>query len=393
MNGAEVSYPDYLDWKQAAKSIRSFAAYSGDVFTLSANGGEPKNTFAAQVTPSFFATLGVQPTLGRDFLEEEMQPDGPHVTILTDGFWRSEFGADPHIIGRVVHFDGKPATIVGVLPRNFEFAPANSAPLWVPIHQTGDLITRRSLHWLSVLARTAPGVSPERVRAEMQTINARLSSEYPKENSSIFFVMEGLREQIVGKVRPILLILLGAVGIVLLITCANVANLVMARSMGRSKEFAVRSALGASRAALLSQLLTESLLVSAIAAVVGLAGASRSLNLLVAAIPPSQLQAMPYLLNAWVNLRVLFFLCGVTVLTGLLAGLAPALDTSRTTLNDALKDESRGGTSSRQARLRNALVVGEIAISVVLLVGAGLLLKQSSRTPFPRIRASISTMC
>jgi len=373
-NGAQASYPDYLDWKRAAKSIQSFAAYSGDAFTLSAN-GEPKNTFAAQVTPSFFSTLGIKPALGRDFLEGEMREDGPPVTILTDAFWRTEFGADPKVIGRVIHLDGKPATIVGVLPRDFEFAPARSAPLWVPIHQSGDPITRRSLRWLSVFGRLAPGVSPDQARAEMHSINAQLARAYPKENGSTFFVMESLTEQIVGKVRPILLILLGAVGFVLLITCANVANLVMTRSIGRRKEFAVRSALGASRASLFSQLLTESLLLSFIGAAVGLLGAQWGVNLLVAAIPESQLQSMPYLRDSGMNLPVLLFLGGVTVLTGILFGLAPGLDASRTSLNDVLKDESRGGTSAGHARLRNTLVIAEISISLVLLVGAGLLLK------------------
>ena len=161
-NGAQVSYPDYLDWKKTAKSVQSFAAYSGDAFTLVGN-GEPKNIFAEQVTPNFFATLGVRPALGRDFLEGEMQSDGPHVAILTNAFWHTEFGGDANIIGRAVRLDGKPANIVGVLPRDFEFAPANSAPVWVPIHQTGDLITRRSLHWLTVVGRLAPGFSPCRL--------------------------------------------------------------------------------------------------------------------------------------------------------------------------------------------------------------------------------------
>jgi putative ABC transport system permease protein len=209
----------------------------------------------------------------------------------------------------------------------------------------------------------------------MQSINAQLARAYPKENSSTFFVMESLTEQIVGKVRPILLILLGAVGFVLLITCANVANLVMTRSIGRRKEFAVRSALGASRASLFSQLLTESLLLSFIGAAVGLLGAQWGVNLLVAAIPESQLQSMPYLRDTGMNLPVLLFLGGVTVLTGILFGLAPGLDASRTSLNDVLKDESRGGTSAGHARLRNTLVIAEISISLVLLVGAGLLLK------------------
>src|SRR2546430_2544242 len=209
----------------------------------------------------------------------------------------------------------------------------------------------------------------------MQSVNAQLTQEHPKENASVFFVMEPLNQQIVGKIRPILLILLGAVGFVLLITCANVANLVMTRSIGRRKEFAVRAALGATRGGLFSQLLTESLLLSSIGAGVGLLGAQWGVSLLVAAIPEQQLQAMPFLRNAGINTTVLLFLCAVTVLTGILFGLAPGLQASRSSLNDILKDESRAGTSTAHARLRNPLVVAEISISLVLLVGAGLLLK------------------
>jgi putative ABC transport system permease protein len=373
-DGAQVSYPDYLDWKSSAKSLESMAAYSGDAFTLAA-GGEPQNIFAEQVTPNFFSTLGVRMALGRDFRENEMQADGPHVAILTDAIWRTQFGADPSVIGRVVRADGMPVTIIGVLPRSFEFAPGDSAPMWVPIHQTGDMITRRSLHWLTVVGRLAPGFSADQAQAEMRSIEGRLAKEYPKENSSVYFRMRPLSTQIVGKVKPILLVLLGAVGFVLLITCANVANLLMTRSIGRRKEFAVRSALGASRANVLTQLLTESLLLSFMGAGAGLLGAQWGVNLLVSGIPESLLQAMPYMRNAGINVPVLLFLCGVTILTGILFGLAPGLEASKTSVNEALKDESRGGTSTGQARLRNTLVVAEIAVSLVLMVGAGLLLK------------------
>jgi predicted permease len=372
--GAQVSYPDFLDWRRMAKSIQSFAGYSGDGFTF-AGAGEPKLTLATQVTPNFFSTLGVKPALGRDFLDDEMRPDGPPVAILSYSFWRTEFGADPNIVGRVIRLDGKPATIVGVLPRNFQFAPTNSAPLWVPIHQSGDPITRRSLRWLNAIGRLAPSVSPDQLRAEMESVTAQLVSAYPKENGSTFFVMTSLRERIVGRIQPLLLILLGAVGFVLLITCANVANLLLTRSIGRRKEFAVRSALGASRTNLISQMLTESLLLSSLGAAVGLLGAQSGITLLVAAIPDSLLQSAPYLRDAGINVPVLVFLCGVTVLTGILFGLAPALDASRSSLNEILKDESRGGTSAGHARLRNTLVVAEIAISLVLLIGAGLMLQ------------------
>ncbi len=371
---ADTSYPDYLDWKRTAKSIQSFAGYSGDAFTLTGN-GEPKIIFAAQVTPSFFSTLGVKPAMGRDFFDGEMQPDGPPAAILSYAFWRSEFGGDPNIVGRVIRLDSKPATIIGVLPRNFEFAPARSAPIWVPIHLSGDPITRRSLRWMNVIGRLAPGFTPDQARAEMEGINAQLSRAYPKENGSTFFVMGSLREKIIGKIRPLLLVLLGAVGFVLLIACANVANLLLTRSISRRKEFAVRSALGASRADLFSQLLTESLLLSVIGAGLGLLGAFWGVGLLVAMIPETQLQSMPYLRDVGTNLPVLAFLCGVTVLTAILFALAPGLAASRTQVNESLKDESRGGTSSGHARLRNTLVVAEIAVSLVLLIGAGLMLK------------------
>ncbi|HEX8764511.1 MAG TPA: ABC transporter permease [Candidatus Acidoferrum sp.] len=370
---ANTSYPDYLDWRRTAKTVQNLAAFSGDAFTLSTK-GEPKNIFAAQVTPSFFSTLGVKPALGRDFLDSDMQSDGPHVVILADSFWRDEFGANPSIVGTVVHVDGKPATIIGVLPREFEFAPVGYAPMWVPIHQTGSPITRRSLRWLNVVARLAPNVSEKQARAEMDGISRQLSQQYPKENGATVFVMASLTNTIVGKVRPVLLVLLGAVGFVLLITCANVANLLMTRSIGRRKEFAVRSALGASRTRLISQMLTESLVLSFCGAAVGLAGSQWGVNLLIAAIPELQLQAMPYLRDATVNLPILVFLSGVTILTGVLFGLAPGLDMVRTSINEFLKDESRG-TSAGHTRMHHALVVAEIAISLVLLVGAGLLLK------------------
>jgi predicted permease len=373
-NSNEASYPDFLDWKRTAKSFQSFAGFAGDAFTLSA-GGEPKNTFAAQVTPNFFSTLGVKPMLGRDFVDGDVQADFPQVAILSHGLWQAEFGGDLSIAGRVIRLDRKPVTIVGVLPDGFEFAPRGAATLWVPLHPGVGAATRRSLRWLRVIARLRPGVAPDQARAEMVGIAAQLAIAYPKENGSISIVMESLREKIVGKVRPLLLILLGAVGFVLLITCANVANLLMTRSIGRRKEFAVRAALGASRGNLLSQLLTESLLLSCIGAAIGLLGAYWGVDLLLGAIPEQQLRSMPFLRDAGINLTVLAFLCGVTVLTGILFGLAPGLAASQALLNDALKDETRGGTSKVHARLRNSLVTAEIAISLVLLVGAGLMVR------------------
>jgi predicted permease len=370
-----TSNPDFLDWQRTAKSFQSLTAYSFDAFTLTGN-GEPKNVFATQVKANFFPTLGVRPLLGRGFLDGEDVPDGPHVAMLTYGYWQSDFGGDPGVIGRTIQLDGKPATIVGVLPRDFQFSPATN-PVWVPLHPGPDAERRRSLRWLNVVGRLAPGVSMKQARAEMDGITSQLAREYPKEDDSIFVGIESLRYKIVGKIQPLLLILFGAVGFVLLIACANVANLMLTRSVGRRKEFAIRSALGASRAQLLAQLLTENILLSVIGAVVGFLGAQWGVSALVAAIPQALLNSLPDLRQAGTNFPILAFLVGVTLLTTVLFGLAPTL-ASQAGVGDVLKDESRGGTSTAHARLRNALVVAEIAISLVLLVGAGLMLQSLS---------------
>jgi len=370
------SYPDYLDWKRTAKSFQLIAGFSPESFTLTGI-GESRGISATQVTTNFFATLGVRPMLGRDFADGEELPDtsGPTVAILSYGFWQSDFGRDPNVIGSKIRLDSRLVTIIGVMPKEFEFGPALSPALWVPFHLDEYSTTARNARWMQAIGRLAPGIAETQAREEMNVITAGLVKEYPKANPNIYFTMGTLRERIIGNVRPLMVVLFGAVGFVLLIACANIANLLMTRSIDRRKEFAIRTALGANRSNLFSQLFTESLMLALLGAVIGLVASHWGVRFLVSAIPDSLLQSMPYLRHAGISLPVLLFLCGVTLFTGVVFGLVPGLTVVDSRISEVLKDETRGGTGGTQSRLRDLLAAGEIAISLVLLVGAGLMLQ------------------
>ena len=372
-----VAYPDFLDWQKQSKSFASLAGFSGDGFVFR-GAGQPQILQGAQATTNFFQTLGVRPILGRDFAPGDdvvVSTDAsvsPKVALLTYGFWRTQFGGDPHVVGRSIQLDSSSVTIIGVLPRNFEFAPTRNAQIWVPLHISDGMAARRSLRWMPALGRLAPGVSPQQARAEMDSMTARLAAAYPQENAAIQVLMIPLRNRIIGQIQALLWILFGAVGFVLLIACANIANLMMVRASGRRREFAIRTALGAGRRRLISQMLTESMILSLAGGALGFVVAQWGTSALISAIPEQLATSMPFLQDTHPNAAILAFLCGVAVLTGVLFGLAPALQVSQTKVGDTLKQESRTAVGGTNSRLRDVLVVAEIAFSLVLLAGAGL---------------------
>ena len=368
------SYPDYLDWTKQSKSFQSLAGSGRDAFTLY-GAGEPELVFGAQTTINFFSTLGVKPFFGRDFAAGEDIAAGPKVAILSYGCWIRRFGGDPHIIGRSIRLDDKSVSIIGVLPHEFEFAPRGNAEIWVPLHIEKDLVTRRNLRWMPVIGRLAPGITSQQAQAELNSINAGLAAAYPQENGAIQVVMVPLRDRIVGQVQPLLLILFGAVGFVLLIACANVTNLFLVRAAGRRKEFSIRAALGAGRARLISQLLVESVMLAAAGGLLGLLFAQWGTSLLIALIPEMLLASTPFLRDAHANLAVLAFLCIAVIFTGIAFGLAPALQVSHGRESEALKEETRTSTGGVHERLRGALVIAEIAFCLVLLIGSALMVK------------------
>jgi putative ABC transport system permease protein len=374
-----ASWPDFGDWRQQAQSFEAMGGFSNAAPILANADGEPERLTGAAVVGDFFSVLGVEPALGRKFLPEENQ-DGTHrVTILSHALWQRRFGGNPNIVGQQITLNGSSHTVVGIMPPSFQDpVPALRHPveLWLPLSVTDNMRRSRRGDFLSTIGRLKPAVSVEQARAEMKGIAARLAKQFPDTNTDWSVIVEPLHETLTGDVRPALLVLTGAVGFLLLIACANVANLLLARATARQREIAVRAALGASRGRIIRQLLTENVLLALAGGAAGLLLAAWGMQALLAVSPGN----IPRLGSIRINTDVLLFTIGMSLLTGFVFGLAPALTISKLNLNDTLKE---GGRSSAEGatgrRLRNALAIAEIALSLVLVVGAGLLIRSFVR--------------
>ena len=367
------SVPDFLDVQRSSKTLEYVATHQG-TGTMLTEGGEPERLFGAAVNADYFPLLRVKPVLGRVFTRDEDKPGAPSVIVISYGLWQRRYAGDPNIIGREVNIGGK-TTVVGVLPAGFEYPISDEQQdFWEPIFSaafmTKHVLEERADRTLSVIARLKPGVTLEEAKADLDLLSRRIEQQSPVSNTNIIFNAVSMHEDVTREYRVALFVMLGAVGLVLLIACANVANLLLARAAARQKEVAIRMALGASRARIAGQLLTESLLLSFAGGVLGLLLASWGMDLLIAYGPAD----VPRLHDVSLDARVLLFTLGISTLTGVLFGLAPALHASKPDPGNMLKDGTRGVSHGGRNRMRSALIVSEVAFSLMLLVGAGLLI-------------------
>jgi putative ABC transport system permease protein len=370
-----TSPADFNDWKEQGQTFEHMAAVVNWGPTMTGQ-AEPEQLRGAAISYDMFSVLGIEPALGRSFTREEDQPDGERVVILSNGLWRRRFGADPSLVGQTISLSGDSYTVVGIMPPGLKFPIINRAELWKPLSPALNKSCQRGCVVLRVIARLRPGATLESARSEMSTIASRIEQENPATNKGVGVTLIPLHEYVVGDVQLAVYVLFGAVGLVLLIACANVANLMLARAASRSKEIAIRTALGASRGRVIRQLLTESLLLAIIGGASGVLLAFWMVDILVAFSP----EGTPRTDEIGIDGRVLAFSLATALLTGLISGLVPALQASTPNLNDALKEGGKGTQSgSHGRRARSILVVSEIALALMLLIGAGLLMKSFLR--------------
>ena len=370
-----VAPANFADWQRQSHAFESMGA--AEYWTPNLTGTDnPEKLLGLRITPEMFPMLGVQPLLGRMFLPEEQQVGKEHEIVLSYQLWQSHFAGNPNVIGQSVPLSGHQYTIVGVMPSEFKFAPfwATRSQLWSPL-ALGSRLTDRDGSSLRVFARLSAGVTLEQAQSELAAITSRLEQEFPGTNQDIQVL--SLREKVVGNIRPALLVLLGAVGFVLLIACANVSHMLLARAAARQKEIALRSALGATRWDTLRQLLIESLTLALIGGGTGLLLAMWGVDLLVK-FAPRNLPRMDAVSISW---SVLAFTMILSVMTGVVCGVVPAWQSTKADMQETLKETARSSSDARGGRLRNVYVVSEVALALVLLVSAGLLIKSLVQQP------------
>ena len=373
-----VSPGDYFEWKQKNSTFQDIAASYDNEVTLTGT-ENPQFLIGYDFSANYFSILGVAPELGRTFTAEEDRPGAPKVVVLSDKLWRSTFRADPAILGKPITLDGEPYSVIGVMPHGFDYPPG--VQLWMPIALPDSAASDYQHHYVRVMGRLRPGVSVAQAQAQMTALAVQIGAEQPTTDAGNGVNITPLRRQLAGDIQTALYVLLGAVGFVLLIACANVASLLLARATTRHKEIAACAALGASRGRLLRRFLTESLLLCLVGGALGIVLALWCTRFLVSIFPNDIANlSIPRVENIPINVPVLLFALATTILTGLLFGVAPAMQSARANAADVLKESGRGATpGSRSARLRGILVVGEIALSLVLLAGAGLLIESFQR--------------
>ena len=366
-----ISYPNFLDWQRDNRSFEAMAAYRGTDGSITGV-GQPENVRAQRVSANFFPILGVNPILGRNFTSEEDRRGASPTALISEGLWKRKFASDRNVIGQRLVVAGQPRTIVGVIPASFRLHVFNfrTADVYEAIGEDTDpsFYLRDSYRGMDAIGLLKPGVTHAQARDDMKRVNAGLADAYPNVDGNIKANIIPLKDNIVGDMRPALLVLLGAVGFVLLIACVNVANLLLARSTARQREFSVRAALGAGQIRILRQLLTESVLLSALGGGFGLILAKWGTVAALVAVP----ETVPRAEEIGLHLPVLLFTISISVLTGIMFGLLPAIRMSRTDISGRLKDSGRAIAGSR-SRMQSVLVMGEMAMALVLLVGAGLM--------------------
>jgi macrolide transport system ATP-binding/permease protein len=375
---SNLSYPDYLDWKRMNKSFQSLDAWSGTGYALRTHDGvEP--VAAIRVTDGFFRTLGVAPILGRDFYAGEDLPSGPRTAMMSYTAWQHRFGGRSDIIGQAVSLSDVPYTVVGVLPKDFSFAPRGAPEFWTPFHAESECDLRRSCHGMYGVGRLKDGVSLAQAQQDLQGIADRLAKIYPGSNHGQGAAIMTLSESIVGAVRPILLVLLAGAGLLLLIACVNVSSLLLVRAESRRREMAVRGALGASPLRLVRQLVTEGMVLVGIGSALGLGTALMVMQALMYLVPKPMRDGMPFLSDMGLNPHLVLVTAAIAVVATMLFAVTPLVRLPTRELHDGLSEGGRGAAGTLWRKLGSNLVVAELAIAMVLLAGAGLLGKSLYR--------------